>query len=872
MIGNARALADEPDARAFPFVLPWDDASPGVANVSAWLPKPAGKHGPVRAGADGHLYTGGQRIRFFGVNLCFGASFPAKRDAPKVAARMARFGINVGRFHHMDMFPFPGGIRARGAAGTGDLDPEALDRLDYLIAQLRRCGIYANLNLLVSRPFSKGDGLPAEIERVGEKEGHVVGFFNEPILRLQKEYARELLTHRNPYTKRTYAEDPAVAFVEINNENGLVHAWLGGQVDALPEVFLRDLRRQWNGWLSKRHRTTEKLRAAWGAPNRPLGRELLRNADFARATARWVLETHEQARAAAAVSDDVPEDLHNGRARSVRVNVTKAGRMGWHAQFNQQGLAVRAGQPYTLTFWARADRRRTVSIHLGQAHAPWQGLGFGQSVPLTAGWKRFGFVFQASGADDNARLNFSDLALRTGSVWLAGASLRPGGAICLGPDERLERRSVRLFTRRRFSERTAEGQRDWLRFLRDTEGAYWQGMYRYLKDDLKVRGVVIGTIVGCSTPNLMARLDAVDTHAYWQHPQFPHRPWDPDDWVVHNRTMVNEAGGTLPGLALRRVRGKPHCVTEYNHAAPNTYGAEGFLLLAAYAGLQDWDAVYAFAYSHDGDWNKRRIGGFFDIDQHPAKMATLPAAVALFVRGDVKPAEKELVAPLGKEREIDALRTTWAWELVHAGHAGVPREAALVHRVALGVEGDKRARPSAGKFPKPAGPRYASDTGELLWDLTHKKRGVVTVNTPRSKAVIGYGGGKRFDLGGVTLQPGATVQDGWGVLTLTVMDGKLHAGSARLLVTAIGAAVNTGMRWKSAAHDSVGRKWGGAPSLVEGVPATITLPRPAGRVRAWALDERGRRKAALPVAGGGGKATISFGPRDRTLWYEINLQ
>ena len=40
------------------------------------------------------------------------------------------------------------------------------------------------------------------------------------------------------------------------------------------------------------------------------------------------------------------------------------------------------------------------------------------------------------------------------------------------------------------------------------------------------------------------------------------------DWPVANRTMVNEAGGTLPGLALRRVRGKPHLVTEYNHPAP----------------------------------------------------------------------------------------------------------------------------------------------------------------------------------------------------------------------------------------------------------------------------------------------------------------
>jgi len=145
-------------------------------------------------------------------------------------------------------------------------------------------------------------------------------------------------------------------------------------------------------------------------------------------------------------------------------------------------------------------------------------------------------------------------------------------------------------------------------------------MQRYLKEDLKVCGVVMGTIVGCSTPNLMARLDAVDTHAYWQHPHFPGRQWDMDNWTVANRTMVNEAGGTLPGLALRRVLGKPHCVTEYNHPAPNTFGSEGFLLLAAYGALQDWDAIYAFAYAQGDDWDARRAQGFFDIAQHPAKM------------------------------------------------------------------------------------------------------------------------------------------------------------------------------------------------------------------------------------------------------------
>jgi len=52
-----------------PFVLPWDDAAPGPTNLSGWNHKPAGKFGPVRAGEDGHLYVGAERIRFFGVDL-----------------------------------------------------------------------------------------------------------------------------------------------------------------------------------------------------------------------------------------------------------------------------------------------------------------------------------------------------------------------------------------------------------------------------------------------------------------------------------------------------------------------------------------------------------------------------------------------------------------------------------------------------------------------------------------------------------------------------------------------------------------------------------------------------------------------------------
>ena len=37
-----------------------------------------------------------------------------------------------------------------------------LDKLDYLVAQLKKQGVYVNLNLHVSRQFSEADGFPAK--------------------------------------------------------------------------------------------------------------------------------------------------------------------------------------------------------------------------------------------------------------------------------------------------------------------------------------------------------------------------------------------------------------------------------------------------------------------------------------------------------------------------------------------------------------------------------------------------------------------------------------------------------------------------------------------------------------------------------------
>lgn len=839
-----------------PFVLPWDDVTRGPTNLSDWLPKPAGRDGYIRVGEDGHLYTDKGRIRFFGVNLCFGACFPDKEAAKAIAARMAKFGINCVRFHHMDSRPFPDGVRARNVTNSRELDPEALDRLDFLIAELKKNGIYVNLNLLVSRPFFAADGLPQEIESLDWKAAHVVGFFFEPLLALQREYARKLLTHRNPYTGTTYTEEPAVAFVEINNENGLLHAWMEQRLDNMPEVFKSGLRRQWNEWLQRFYGSTEALRDAWGAEAEVLGDEMLTNPQLSRVAMGWNLETH-------GVAEASLSPLEEG---GIRLAVTKPSDAGWHVQLNQGGLRVRVGVPYTLTFRARSDQPRRMSVGIGQARAPWRGLGFSEEVRLTDSWCDFRFVFTLEENEENARLNFSNLGTSVGTVALAEVSLRPGGLTGLAEGETLG--SVDLVPRTTFQERTPTAQRDWVRFLWETERRYWQTMRDYLKETLGVRALVVGTIVACSTPNLQAEMDAVDTHAYWQHPQFPGRPWDPENWTVGNTSMVNRLGGVLGGLALQRVVGKPTLCTEYNHAAPNTYSSEAPLFLAAFAALQDWDGIFLFAYSHRRDtWDLGRIPNFFDIDQHPTKMVNLPLAAAMFLRGDVSAAREKVVAALPPEIEREAIRK-WgrAWAVVNGGHGGLSPQMSWVHRMGVAV-GEGGSSERIEEKP-PETNRLVSDTNELVWDLRREGKGVLTINSRRTKAILGFVGGRSFSLGEVTFVPGRTRQD-WCTLGVTLLEGESFSDRGRWLIVATGDAENTAMGWKNAEKTSVGRNWGDPPSLVETIPFTLRVPVAAARIEAWALDAQGQRSQKIAVEPEGSGARLRVEGSFPTLWYEV---
>jgi len=183
---------------------------------SSLLDAPAGKHGFVKAKGDELVFENGTPAKFWGINLVANTIFDTHEKMDSLALRLARMGANLVRLHHMDAPWSDPNIFGNSKENTLYLDSSALDRMDYLIAAMKKRGIYTYIDLLVHREFYEGDSIDAPLPDLGGKQ---VGIFNRRIIDLQKRFAQQLFTHKNPYTGNTYAEEPAIVGTEYINES-----------------------------------------------------------------------------------------------------------------------------------------------------------------------------------------------------------------------------------------------------------------------------------------------------------------------------------------------------------------------------------------------------------------------------------------------------------------------------------------------------------------------------------------------------------------------------------------------------------------------------------------------------------------------------
>jgi hypothetical protein len=226
------------------------------------LEAPAGKHGYLGVGSNGHFYfDDGRRARFWGVNVSSTRLDIPNEQIERVVTNFAKAGLNMVRLEAIDNRNCL--LGKVDAPDSLHFDRKYLDRLDYWMASLRRHGLYYYLDLLDFRTFKAGDNvLNADAMDRGARP---YALYDEYLIQLQKDYAKRLLTHKNPYSGLTPITDPALAMVELCNEHGFF--LYPEKLETLVEPYRTDLRNRWNRWLRNRYGSRDQLQAAWGDIN-----------------------------------------------------------------------------------------------------------------------------------------------------------------------------------------------------------------------------------------------------------------------------------------------------------------------------------------------------------------------------------------------------------------------------------------------------------------------------------------------------------------------------------------------------------------------------------------------------------------------------
>jgi hypothetical protein len=146
------------------------------------------------------------------------------------------------------------------------------------------------------------------------------------------------------------------------------------------------------------------------------------------------------------------------------------------------------------------------------------------------------------------------------------------------------------------------------------------------------------------------------------------------------------------------------------------------------------------------------------------------------------------------------------------------------------------------------------------WDPKH---GRLFVETPHTVALAGWPGRKPVEAGGVTI----AAETPYAVVAVSSLGDEPVASARRLLVTAVARVEPTGIAWADETRREVAEP-GRPPLLQEPVRAAITWKH-RGRIKAYALDNSGKRRGEVTLEKAAGGAKLVLDGRTATVHWEL---
>jgi len=237
---------------------PKSATGPGELGMSHWLELPT----QVITSQGGKLLLNNKPFKVWGTNVEYSDTAPEKKDGAQRAAFFAKYGVNGVRLHKLTN---PGWEGLGNRESAVEYEPEALDRFDYFTDQLRKNNITYGLSPIWFLKIFPGDRkkLVAYDELAEQGDTRGVLWFADDVQQLHIEAMLNLLNHKNPYSGLRYADDPAVTYFELQNEDDVFFFTTGRMVARAP-TYEKMAAALFSDWLKAKYGSHDNLVKAWG--------------------------------------------------------------------------------------------------------------------------------------------------------------------------------------------------------------------------------------------------------------------------------------------------------------------------------------------------------------------------------------------------------------------------------------------------------------------------------------------------------------------------------------------------------------------------------------------------------------------------------
>lgn len=245
--GQSAAATSVTASGWFAWNPPADDFHSSPIDLRPLNERFAGEQGRIVARGEEFVHERtGLPVRFWAVN---GPSGSATEDLPRSARLLAKYGVNLVRYHAA---PFD--------AKSGDLTADGAGQRARIVDAMKAEGIYTHLSIyfpLWLKPES-GDGWREGYD--GAKRPFALLYFEPGFQRMYRDWWRAVLTAKTP-SGVSLVDEPALMGIELVNEDSLFF-WTFSYKN-VPEPQMRKMEARFGEWAARRYGSMNAALEKW---------------------------------------------------------------------------------------------------------------------------------------------------------------------------------------------------------------------------------------------------------------------------------------------------------------------------------------------------------------------------------------------------------------------------------------------------------------------------------------------------------------------------------------------------------------------------------------------------------------------------------